>query len=580
MTTARRLLRPHPAVVWVAVCTLMVSLAQARAADPTDEALRLVPPETRICLVVRDLRTHLRAIEGSPFEKWLEQSPLGKRLTEPGEMAKIQQLETFLKSQFGVGFDQLLDDVLGDAVVLAYEPGPPGKPDDESGVVLVNARKPDLLVGLVEKLNEFQQKSGEIKSVRPLTHQGRRYFGREKSTGEREYYFIRDGILAFSGQERAIRQVIEQDATPPGKPARVATGIAALGLTGHCAVCWFDPRGFDAELSAKAESAKDEGDRAFITQFAEVWKATDGLALYAHPGRGLELGVVARFDQEKLPKGVRELAFPSGEESALWKAVPDDAILAVVGRLNVPRLLAGFESFLAPDGKAGLKKAIEEGLAPIVGRDKLPAVLAGLGPDWVVWIAPPDKASDGFLPGWTAALKLTDDKGGVDVGRTVMQAVDFVAQMARFAYNKDHTDQIELTEATRDGATVKVMSNEKAFPVGQRPSFGIKAGHLVVASSPDRIYQFKAPTGPAAGARSPLLRLSLKHLRVYLETHRGAIIEAAARWSDKPAMEIERELAELSVVLEAFDRVELRHTAGDGKFRLSLHVEFVEPLTK
>jgi hypothetical protein len=34
------------------------------------------------------------------------------------------------------------------------------------------------------------------------------------------------------------------------------------------------------------------------------------------------------------------------------------------------------------------------------------------------------------------------------------------------------------------------------------------------------------------------------------------------------------------VVLEAFDRIELRHTAGDGKVRLSLHVEFVEPLTK
>ena len=147
---------------------MIVSSAPARAADPAGEVLRLVPPETRICLVVRDLRTHLRAIEGSPFEKWLEQSALGKHLNDPAEMAKIEQLETFLKEQFGVGFDQLLDDVLGDVVVLAYQPGPPGKPDDELGVVFVNARKPDLLATLVEKLNDFQKKTGEIKSVRPL----------------------------------------------------------------------------------------------------------------------------------------------------------------------------------------------------------------------------------------------------------------------------------------------------------------------------------------------------------------------------------------------------------------------------
>ncbi|HET6575083.1 MAG TPA: hypothetical protein VFG68_15860, partial [Fimbriiglobus sp.] len=385
MTTTRRLLLPLPTAVWAAAVALAALPAPARAADPVGEVLWLVPPDTSICLVVRDLRTHLKAIEGSPFEKWLEQSPLGKKLTDPAELAKIEQLETFLKTQFGVGFEQLLDDVIGDAVVLAYQPGPPGKPEAEAGVVFINARKPDLLARLVEKLNDFQTKSGEIKSVRPMTYRGQQYFEREKAAGEREYYLVRGGILAFSGQEKAIRDVIDQAAVPADRPSRVAAGIAALGLAGHCAVCWFDPRGFDAELAAKAEAAKDDGERAFLKRFAGVWAATDGLALYAQPGHGLELGVVARFDREKLPKEVRELVFSTGG-SALWAAVPDDAILAVGGRINVPKLLAGVEAFLPADGKAGLKKAIEGGLAPVVGRDKLSAVLAGLGPDWAVWV--------------------------------------------------------------------------------------------------------------------------------------------------------------------------------------------------
>jgi hypothetical protein len=579
MTTTRRPLRPLNAAVWAAAVAQVLSPAPARAADPAGEVLRLVPPNTSICLVVRGLRTHLRAIEGSPFEKWLEQSPLGKRLTDPAEVAKIEQLETFLKAQFGVGFDQLLDDVIGDAVVLAYQPGPPGQPEAEAGVVFVNARKPDLLARLVEKLNDFQKKTGEIKSVRPMIHQGQRYFEREKAGGDREYYLVRGGILAFSGQEKAIRDVIEQDAAPPDQPSRVATGIAALGLAEHCAVCWFDPRGFDADLAAKADATTDDGERAFLKQFAKVWEATDGLALYAQPGRGLELGVVARFDREKLPKEVRELAFSTGG-SALWASVPEDAFLAVGGRIDVPRLLAGVEAFLPADGRAGLKKAIEDGLAPVVGRDKLSAVLAGLGPDWAVWVTPPSQESGAFLPEWTAALKLTGGKDGVDVGRTVLQAVDFAAQMARFAYNREHADQIELTEESRDGVTVKVLSNAKGFPAGYRPSYGLKSGYLVVASSPDGVHRFQTPTGTAAGADAPLMRFSLKHLRGYLETHREAIVEAAARWSGKPAEQIEYELGELSAVLAAFDKVELRHAAGDGRVRMSLHVEFVAPLAK
>ena len=302
--------RPLSAAIWSAAVALVISSTPARAADPAGEVLRLVPPETRICLVVRDLRTHLRAIEGSPFEKWLEQSPLGKRLNDPAEMAKIEQLETFLKDQFGVGFDQLLDDVLGDVVVLAYQPGPPGKPDEELGVVFVNARKPDLLARLIEKLNDFQKKTGEIKSVRPLTHQGRPYFEREKAAGDREYYLVRGGILAFSGQERAIQQVIEQDAAPAGRPGRVEAGIAALGLTKECVVCWFDPRGFDAELAVKAEATQDDGERAFLTQFARVWQATDGFALYAQPGRGLELGVVAAVRPGEAAEGGPRAGLP------------------------------------------------------------------------------------------------------------------------------------------------------------------------------------------------------------------------------------------------------------------------------
>ena len=125
-----------------------------------------------------------------------------------------------------------------------------------------------------------------------------------------------------------------------------------------------------------------------------------------------------------------------------------------------------------------------------------------------------------------------------------------------------------------------MLSNEKGFPAGLRPSYGLKAGYLVVAGSPDGVRRFRAPTGTAAGAEAPLCG-SPPGTSVAIWKLTGKPLSRRPRGGPvRPAKEIEHELGELSVVLEAFDRMELRHTAGDGKVRLSLHVEFVEPLTK
>ncbi len=562
---------------WVAVACALATLPAPAKADPAGELLRLAPADTSICLVVHDLRGHARELAGSPFADWLEQSPLSQRFADPKELAKITALETFLSAQFGVTPDQLLDDVLGDAVVLAYQPGPPGKPDAESGVLLVRARKPDVLARLVGKLNEFQQKSGEIKAVREKAHRGRPYFEREKAAGGREYYLLRDGVLAFSGQERAVRGVIEQDLTaPPASqdPGRVAAGLRRAGVADTFLACWFDPRGFDADLKAKMAAAKDPGEKAFLTRFADVWAATEAVALYAHPSRGLELGVVAAVDREKLPKEVRD-AVPRPGGSVLWAAVPDDALFAAGGRIDLPRLLAAAGAFLPDDGQAKLKAALEQGLGAAVGRDKLPAVIAGLGPDWAVWATPPRKGDGTWVPGWTAALKLS----GEGVAPAVLQGLDTAAALVRFAYNREHTDQLELSQESQDGVAVRVLSNGAKFPPGFRPAYAVKQGYLVLASSPESVRRFAAPAaGPTADP--PLLRVSATHLRGYLTEHRAVVAKAVAGWSGKSAKEVEKGLDDLLAVLEAFDKVELHQSAGAGTVRLSLHIDFVKPLTR
>ncbi len=341
-------------------------------------------------------------------------------------------------------------------------------------------------------------------------------------------------------------------------------------------MCWFNPRGLDAELKAKAETAKDPHDKAFLAQFKHVWAATNAVAFYGHPGAGLEFGMTAAVAREKLPQELLPILFPPAGGSAALAAAPQNAIAVIGGRTNAKLWLDAIATFLPDEGKAALKTAIEQGLGPVVGRDKLPTVLAGLGPDWAAWMTPPDAGSGAWAPGWTAAIKLTPQDGG-DVAKILVQAVEAAAHLARIAHNRDHDDQIEISEETRDGHTVKSLTNPKGFPPGFQPSFGITRGYLVIASAPEAVRRF-APGTPPTDA--PVFRLSAKELRAYLEKHGPAFTEFAAKAGKRPLDDVKKELATLAAALEVFDKIEFRHSTANDQIKVSVHIDLAKPLRK
>jgi hypothetical protein len=201
-------------------------------------------------------------------------------------------------------------------------------------------------------------------------------------------------------------------------------------------------------------------------------------------------------------------------------------------------------------------------------------VLAGLGPNWAVWIAAPQK--DSWVPEFTAVLRVTDAGDG-STTRAVAQAVDAAAQLLRVDHNRKHSDPIDLVEETRDGVTVKYLTSEKALPTGFRPAYAIRDGYLVLAGSPDAVRRFKAPSSSAAGG-SPSLWISAARLGEYLGRHKRAVAEVVAKGSNRPLADVEKEFADLAAALEAFDRIEVTHSAVGGKVKLALRVEFVKPL--
>jgi hypothetical protein len=548
------------------VAALLLLLPGAAVAAPADGLLRLVPPESTFCVVLQDLRTHVRAVSGSPFGQWFADSVVGGRFRDGPDADKVKQAAKFFQDTVGVSAEELLDDVFGDAVVFAYQSGPAGRPADEAGLILIRPRKPDVLARLVGRLNDLQRTAtGEVNAVREAAHRGQSYTVREKAAGSPEYYLIRDGVFAFTGQERALTALIDRAVDGSGESV-VEAGLRKLGAADKAVCVWLNPRGLDADLRTKAAATDDPNERAFLSQFLKLWAATDGLAATLHPDRGLELGVSAAVRRTDVPPELAAVLFPPAGGSAALAAAPADAMLAIGGRVAVPKLLDAVGSFLPGDGQKALRAAIDDGLGPVVGRDKLPAVARGFGPDWAAWVAPP---ATGWVPRAATVVRLADD----DTSATVARALDLGFQLVRVAYNQAHPDQIDGREEQQDGVTVRYLANDAGFPAGFRPCFAVKGGYLIVATAPAVVAGFAPPHGDAR--QGPPARLSLRGVREYVTRHRDEIAKATGG----PKAEATADgLAKLAAVLEAIDRAELRYDAGDGRVSLTLRVELAKPL--
>src|SRR5215475_9851625 len=116
-------------VLAVTVC-LLLAASPLRAA-PRERLLQYVPEHVGFCLVLHDLRGHSDALLDSPLVEQFRESPVGKRLAAAAEIEQLARVEKELKDLLGLDWKQLRDEILGDAVVFAYRPGPPGKPEQE-----------------------------------------------------------------------------------------------------------------------------------------------------------------------------------------------------------------------------------------------------------------------------------------------------------------------------------------------------------------------------------------------------------------------------------------------------------------
>jgi len=554
------------------------SVSALRAATPRDDLLRFVPGNTAFCLVFQDLRTHWAALQASPFAEQMRQAPLTIISLGQDDKKKLDRLEALLQQKLGLTWAQLRDDILGESVIFAFRPGPPGKPDQDQGLILIRAQNAQTLANLITQFNDSQKKENILKELQEREYRGIKYLCRV-STRDTTYYLLRGPVLVLSGQEKLFQQALEQDlALAEGAEPPLTGQLKQLGADRALLALWLNPREFDTAVNARSQTAPP-AEAAAARTFATCWKSIEGLVLSLQVDRDVALVLAVRARLEQMPEPVRRFLTQAARPSDLWRLFPEDSLLAIAGRVDLAALLDTVGEFLAPESRQALHSGLNRTLGAALGRNFVKDILPNLGPDLGLCLTAPADPKKTWTPQTLLALRVAQGDPQAPADQAVLSVVQFLARGAVVAHNWQQPGQpIELTEKRE----ISYLSGSGVFPPGVQPAFALRSGYLVLASAPDIIQRFAQPQPgnlPAPEKGTPLLRISFKAWRTYLQDCRPGLIEAMAG-SKETRDEAGKRLDSLIESLQLLDRLELRQQTSKDQVVLTLSLQPSKPLKK
>ncbi|HZU38577.1 MAG TPA: hypothetical protein VFA18_21810 [Gemmataceae bacterium] len=564
--------------VALAAVFLLALPALVVAATPRDELLRLVPDDVGFCVVLQNLRTQSKALLASPFVAQFRASPLGQALQHAPEAAKLIQADVQLKKYLHVSWAQLRDDIFGEAVVLAYRPGPPDKPDQEQGIILIRAHDPQLLAALVDRINEVQRQSHDLQALEERRFEDAIYYCRVERRGK-SYYYVRGPVLGFSRQEDLLRETLGRALHSSESEPFVLRQLRRCGVADDLVAWWINPRAFDAHLQARAAATGDPTS-TIVKAVLAYWKPLDGIALSLSVGsRALELKMTLLAQPEQMPAAVRPAFEGQEKPSELWARFPDNAILAMAGRFDAVAWTKWLGDFLPPDARAHCQQVLMRGPGAALGKDICTEVLPYLGPDWGFCVLPPatDKS---WVPQSLAALRIRPDGQTPPLEQVLLNGMNALAGLAVISYNSNH-DQPLMLRTTMQGKTeIRSLSGSGALPPGLEPAYAFKDGYLVLASSPAALSSLRTQVlTPITGKPDvPLVRLSLRALGQYLSNHLDALAAHLAEKDHTNRSEMQHRLKDLIAVMGLLDRLEMLERATPGRLTTVLRMSTRQPL--
>ena len=370
-------------------CGLLLSTNHcllAQAVSARDELLALVPADAGFCLSVQNLAKRLSHGRVPTGSRPCGLRRLGQSIEKSPEFDRLVRFEEELRKRFGVNWANCVT-IFGDAVVLGRTGRPYPTTQQEQGLLLVRARRADLLKKLVDALNDHQFKNKELSRLEERQHEGVKYHLRKDQRSE--HFLLIDGnLLAFTGKESLVKRIIDQRQAPANKKNVIAQQLNPAGPPGPGRAL-----GQSACLRRRAGTAcqKPRPRRPVAAKLSHLLAAARRhRAVGERRGRsGNQAGHSGscRGLAGRDPKLFTERSKP-GE---LWNRFPEGAIMSMAGQLDPARLAECIGDFLTPENRQAVLDALQRRAGPSHQDGSAKDVLPNIGPEWGMFIAAADE---------------------------------------------------------------------------------------------------------------------------------------------------------------------------------------------
>jgi hypothetical protein len=521
-----------------------VPFAAAQSAPFRYDLLSWLPDDFAICIVMHDLKGNAAHWEKSNWLRTFRFSLLGKSLLEGPEMQQLERVQADLKKNLDLDWPTLRDDLLGDTLVLAYSPGPKNQPDEERGLILLHARKPDRLRQFIDRFNDAQKTSGELTDLADLQYHGHTYH-RRKQGAKTQFYFVKDSLLVFTVKEELLHAFLDRRAAPAKESAWGKRFKKAGAEQAFLTMC-VNPRALDAELVPSGK--KDD-------PFPSYWRALDAIFVTVAIKDEAEVRLSIQANTEQLPKWARSSFTQTAATSSLWDRFPEQSIATIATQTDFAGLADSLKLLMPEKDRKKLTSDWQGGIGAIVRLDLFKDLLPNIGPDWGICVLPSNDAKQ--LPQTIVALAVRPGSNAPPVDQTLVKALEIFASIAILDHNKNNPDApIRLETVSQGKVEVKYLAGDKAFPPGVAPAFALKDGFLLFASAPEAIARFRLrEKKPSERKETPLVRISTAELARLLGHRREHIL------SSLPQKDAKQNLENVIALLGMFDRLTLSHHA-------------------
>lgn len=457
------MIRPRTAGLALVLAATLV--APTAGAAPED-LLSRVPGDAVLAVSVENLRDHAREILDSPLAARLFDLPMVKEWMKRGGDGAIRKAAKQLEEALGMPLAMVRDELLGDAVVLSLhaEPGS-GEP---RGLVLIRPRDRTLLERLVRASNEDPARHWRV--VPAKTKGGHPYFIR--SSGEEEpeaYTFFDDGSFAWSNSTSLIERAAGEGPAEAAPLPKAAHYLAlASSLPEHALLrAYFNPAQFLASFPLPEEPEA----KAFAEFLASLRGAAFALDWREGPSAKLALAVApeswdARW-RDWLPKPDKGPDFR--------KSIPPEpfAVLAVRADLaTIGRWLLGQ---IPSEDRARAEALVETVRGLLLGNDPVRDILPALGPDLLAYLLGP--RAEGSDPALVMMVALSDAEHVAPALNNALRTL-----FALIALNGTPAPKLEARRVEQVDLTT--LSGK-----GTHLAYGIRAGRLVVGTSPEAVVE-------------------------------------------------------------------------------------------